>query len=217
MYYSPIQIAEASLQAGQPEQALEVLDSHLREHPADDEARRLRAQVRLRLTEPDSIRAALDDLRRVSTLTSADWQAWSVAAERLGDLPEAVRAIELARALQPADDRLTERLVLLHMQAGQLPAARDILAQQPRRWYWLRMHGDVEAEAHDTDSAIRLYTEALQDFERHHPTPNPFMQALGAEIMARRAALYWKAGMTDAANLDYTLLETLAPGRWSHP
>jgi tetratricopeptide (TPR) repeat protein len=217
MQYSTIQIAEACLQAGELNEALAVLDSHLGEHPADDEARRLRANVRLRQSEPESIRAALDDFSRVSAPTSADWLACSVAAERLGDLPDAIRAVEQARALQPEDDRLTERLVTLHLRASQVEAARGILASVPRRWYWLRLAGDVEAAAGDHFEAIRLYRDAMQDFDSHHPAPNPFLQALYAEIVARRAAQYAEAGITEAADLDYALLERLAPGRWSRP
>lgn len=215
MRYSPIQIAEACLQAGELSQAIDVLDSHLHEHPADDEARRLRANVRLRQPEAESLRAALADLSALSQPSPEDRLACSVAAERLGDLPAAVRSVEQARTDAPGDDRLAERLITLHMRAGQLEAARAVLATLPPRWPWLRLAGDVEVQAGDSAEAIRLYGAALQDFEAHHPEPNPFMQALYAEIIARRAAQYAEAGITEAAELDYALLEKIAPGRWT--
>ncbi|HUN05792.1 MAG TPA: tetratricopeptide repeat protein [Aggregatilineales bacterium] len=214
MHYSPIQIAEACLQAGELSQAVEILDSHLHEHPADDEARRLRANVRLCQPEVESVQAALADLGALGHPTPADWLACSVAAERLGDLPAAVRYGEQARALAPDDDRFAERLITLHLRAGQLEAARALLATLPRRWSWLRWAGDVEAQAGDIAGAIRLYGAALQDFETHHPAPNPFMQALYAEIVARRAALFAQSGDTQAAKADTDLLEKIAPGRW---
>ncbi len=214
MRYSPIQIAEACLQAGELSQAIEVLDSHLHEHPSDDEARRLRANVRLRQPEAESVQAALDDLAALSHHTPEDWLACSVAAERLGDLHAALRYSEQARTLVPGDDRFAERLITLHMRAGQLEAARSLLGTLPRRWSWLRWAGDVEAQAGDIAGAIRLYGAALQDFEQQHPAPNPFMQALYAEIVARRAALYTQSGDTPAAKTDYDLLEKIAPGRW---
>jgi tetratricopeptide (TPR) repeat protein len=217
MLYSPIQIAEACLQAGELNQALEVLDSHLQAHGADDEARRLRAEIRLRGAGPESIRAALSDLDALGTLTAGDWLTRSVAAERLGDLDGAVEAVEQARALQPGDDHLAERLVTLLIGAGRLAEARAVLTGLPRRWSWLRLAGDVEAAAGNPYEGIRRYAEALQHFDTHHPAPNPFMQALYAEIIARRAALYARVGIAEAADLDYALLEEIAPGRWPRP
>jgi tetratricopeptide (TPR) repeat protein len=217
MRFSPIQIAEAFLQAGELPDALTTLDSHLSAHPGDDEARRLRAQIRLRQATPESLSAALADLDALGTPAPADWLTRSAAAERLGDLKAAAAAVEAALKLQPGDERLTERLITLHMQAGQLGAARALLAALPRRWAWLRLQGDLEDQAGDGWEAIRCYAGALQDFDQHHPSPNPFMLALKAEIIARRAAQYARLGVTEAADLDYALLEQIAPGRWPRP
>ena len=189
MPYSPLQLAEAFIRAGELVDALDALDAHLTAQPADDEARRLRASVQQRIGGADHLRAALADLAAL-TLPSADDHAQeSVLHYELDDWATACHALETACALRPHDERLTERLVWLLEKGGDLAAARALAEAQPVTWRWAQTAGDLARAQGDDGGAAAHYRAALADFDLRAGAGSAFMTHLRAQITEKLAAM----------------------------
>ena len=182
MPYSPIQMAEAFIRAGELPDALDALDAHLTAQPADDTARRLRIEVRRRIGSDDHLRAALDDLAALTAPSADDRAQESVLHYELNDWAAACRALEAARALRPDDERLTERLVWLLEKGGDLAAARALAEAQHPSWRWLQTAGDLAREMGDLPHAAAHYRAALADFDSRAGASSAFRTNLRAQI-----------------------------------
>ncbi|HEX2907395.1 MAG TPA: hypothetical protein VHO69_11075 [Phototrophicaceae bacterium] len=212
--YSRMQLAEAFIMTGELADALAALNQHLDETPADQTARRLRAEVLLHLplSGNDHLEAALEDLDALAELTAADWVQRSIVRQRLGDLSGALADILQAHTLTPADDRITARYLELLLLNEDRSRARDVLAALPPTWRWLERAGDLAADAGAFPAALENYTAALDHLAQKMDTQSdPFAVNLKAGLLAKRAACALAAGHLDTAAADYTQLEMLLP------
>lgn len=221
MTYSPMQLAEAFIQAGELTDALDALDLHLGAAPEDHDARRLRANVRRRLGSPADLTAALADLDALPQRTTDD--ALNRAAI-LGDLgqDDAARDVLLA-ALDdaPTHERLAEAVVTRLRAMGDVARAQAIVAAQPDGWRWSAWAGDLAAQSGDPAAAIHHYDAAIAALEIRYPdllaaepahtldapdrTQAAAMTVSGAYARLRlaRGDAYAQQDMPDAAQADY--------------
>ncbi len=84
MGYSPMELAEAFIQTGELPDALDALNQQLTAYPDDETARRLRAQVLMRLPGEEHLRAALHDLDQLASPTAEDGLLRGILLEQLG-------------------------------------------------------------------------------------------------------------------------------------
>ncbi|MFW5772892.1 MAG: hypothetical protein ACOCZH_06155 [Phototrophicaceae bacterium] len=194
MSYTPLQLAEAFIQAGELADALDALNTHLAAEPADDGARRLRAAVRLRLATVDDLHAALADLDSLTEAQPHDAITRSAVLERLGDIPAALDTLRRAHGDAPDDDRLAERLLQLLRAAGHLADARALAQARADAdlddWRWATWAGDLAAALDDPAAAEAHYTRALATLASRY-----------AIDTTRPARLLHDEGVSDAAAL----------------
>ncbi|NWG16244.1 MAG: tetratricopeptide repeat protein [Chloroflexi bacterium] len=208
-----LQLAEAFVRAGELADALDMLNQHIEANPGDEDARRLRAAVCLRLADGDHLWAALADLDVLTSENADDAVQRSIILQRLGDVPGALVAMSRARDLRSDDDRITARYLELLALAGQRTAARDLLTALPRSWRWLEMAGDLARDDGDFSGAVAHYTAALDEMGRRMDTAgDAFVAGLRVALLAKRAAVCLAGELPAQAELDYLLLEILAPG-----
>lgn len=208
-----LQLAEAFVRAGELADALEALHRHIESSPGDDDARRLRAAVCLRLGDGDHLWAALADLDALTSADAGDEVQRSIILQRLGDLPGALAAMTRARALKPDDDRITARYLELLVMAGRRRTARDLLKTLPQTWRWLETGGDLARADGDFAGAVRYYTAALDQLDARMDTAgDAFAAGLRVALLSKRAAVYLAGGQPVPAEADYRLLESLVPG-----
>jgi tetratricopeptide (TPR) repeat protein len=212
MPYSPMQLAEAFIKTGELTDALDALNQQLTEQPTDDEARRLRADVLLRLAEVDYLKAALADLQALTEYTAADYQRESVLHERLGDMDKALAVMHKARQLSPDDERLTERLLNLHISQKQYAEALERIREQVQSWRWLQYEGDVLVLSGDDKLAIAKYEAVLELLEEQVGRLRAdYLQAIKARVILALAHAYRRLQQVDTARLHYELAQTLIP------
>jgi tetratricopeptide (TPR) repeat protein len=211
--YSPIELAEAFVRAGELADALDVLNPHLAANPNDATALRLRAAVLMRLPGEDYAHAALADIDRLDPKTADDYIQQSIIMQMgLDDWLQAVSATEQAHQLAVNDDRITERLLMLYDQVGELDKAQRLLVTLPQTWRWLQLAGDLAQKAHEADAAIDRYTEALNMLEQKLDTAsNPIARNLMGMIVGSRAGAQLEAGHVAAAEADYRLVADVFP------
>ncbi|MBI5671014.1 MAG: tetratricopeptide repeat protein [Chloroflexi bacterium] len=215
MTYSLLQVAEAFIRTGELADALDMLNQQLNADPGDDTARRLRAAVLLRLPldGDDHLLAALDDLDALAQPDADDYVQRSIICQRRNDWPGALRAMQQARVLKPGDERVAARLLELLLRSGQHDEARALLDTLPRTWRWLERAGDLAAEDGDPAGAAQAFTAALDHLRGQMDTDGNRIGAnLKLGLLAKRAAANLAAGLLDAAEADYALLESLLPG-----
>jgi tetratricopeptide (TPR) repeat protein len=211
--YTPIELAEAFIRTGELADALDALYPHLEANPHDETALRLRVAVLMRLHGEDHARAALADIDKLNPKTADDYIQQSVIMQMgLGDWSQAVRATELAHQLAPNDDHITERLLMLYDQVGDLDKAQTLLATLPHTWRWLQLTGDLAQKAHKSDTAIDRYSEALNLLEDKMDTvANPIARNIMGMIMGSRAAAQLEAGHITEAEADYRVVAEVFP------
>ncbi len=181
MAYTPLQLADAFIRAGELADALDALAQHLADHPEDEAARRLRIEVLQRQNPAD----ALAEFEQLAALSAADYVRKSILLAALGRDSEALAAMTQAHALRPDDERIAERYFDMLVADGQLDAARDLLKGQPQSWRWLERAGDVEAES-DSGRSAALYAAALENLEQQMDTDNnDFARSLRQLIEAK--------------------------------
>lgn len=163
--YSPMQLAEAFIRTGELTDALDALNTQLEVSPADDEARRLRAAVLLRVTGESHLEKALSDLETLNHKTDADYVQLSILYERQAALTSAIEAMTAACEQSPQDERLVERLVSLYLSQSNLAAAIHVADGQPRSWRWLQWSADLRVMAGDFCPAVEIYHQALSLLE----------------------------------------------------
>src|SRR5215203_4153014 len=113
MAYSAIELANAFVQAGELQDALDALNPHLAANPTDDDALRLRAAVLIRLRTHEHLRAALVDLESLSSPTVNEFVQKANLYQMLNDLDGATQAILAARALAPDQEHLVQHQVYM--------------------------------------------------------------------------------------------------------
>lgn len=200
---------EALLFSGDLTAALAALDQHLIGEPEDDEARRLRAQVRQHSDDPDAWQAALADLAALPALTPPDYLTRAALYQQLADLDSAAAAVAQARQRYPDDEQLTERHLSLLRAAGDHGAAYALALSLPARWRWLRWAGDLAPDDH---SAAVHYGQALAHFDATFERTNPLAASLRADLLLRRAGACLRCRDLDAAEADYRAAAELLPG-----
>ena len=204
MAYTPLQMAEAFIHAGELSDALDALDQQ-----PGDEARRLRAAVLLRLDQPQ---AALAELAQVATPTAQDHVQRSVMLERGGDMDGALAAMQAARGMQPENERMTERVLNLLLARNDLQAALALVREQPRTWRWLQWEGDVLVLLGDDQKATAHYGLALAQLEaQHDPAAVRYVTPALARLLLARAHAYRRLDDLDSAEAHYTAAAQLVP------
>lgn len=206
MSFSAWQMAEACLQAGEVQEALQALEDHLKTNP-DDAGRRLHAALLLRLHSDEAgLRQALADLDALSSAETDDFVQRSIIHEKLGDA-EAAQA-QMRRALEdrPDDERLAERLVWLLRQAGHLNEALALIRQQARTWRWLRWEGELLAEMGDDATASARYGLAMAQMEAQFDlSAEAHLAAQHAQMAGARASAFSRMGLVAAAEECYAI------------
>lgn len=170
MTYSPLQLADAFIHTGELGDALEALNAQLASSPDDDDARRLRVAVLMRLPGDENPRLALADLDQLNTANTDDLVQRSIILQGLGDWKAANAAMEQAHSLRPDDERISERYVETLAKSGQVAPALTLLAALPRTWRWLQIAGDLARDAGDTPTAAQHYADAIAHLESQMDT-----------------------------------------------
>ena len=219
MSYSPLQLAEAFIQAGELVDAVDALTQHLEATPGDDAARRLRAQVLIRMRSAENYRAALADLDQLDAPTPDDDVTRAIALEyleflskSLSDLDGAMQAIERASSARPGDERIAERYFYMLEARARWEEARSLLNTMPRTWNWLQKAGDLASEYEGETEAVTYYAQALEHLETQFDTStDAFAQSIKSHLLSSRAQMYATLGQFREADADYTAAEGLAP------
>lgn len=206
MSFSAWQIAEACLQAGEVQEALQALEDHLQASP-DDAGRRLHAALLLRLHSDEAgLRQALADLDALSHEETDDMVQRSILYEKLGDAKAAQAQMRRALEDRPDDERLAERLVWLLRQARHLNEALDLIRQQARTWRWLRWEGDLLAEMGDDATASARYGLAMAQMEAQFDlSAEVHLAAQHAQMAGARASAFSRMGLVTAAEECYAI------------
>lgn len=214
MPYSPLELADAFIRAGELEDALDALNQHLADPNAEkrDEVLRLRAQVLARFPDqPERLRAALGDYAALRAPTAEDEDRRAALYAQLGDARAAADALGRARALKPDDDRLTERQIALLVEHGWLDEAAELVAALPETWRWLVWRGDIAIDRKQDTEALAHYTKALADFEAHVDLSSKLAANLKAQLLIKRARAYRHLKRCDEAEADYLAAEAIIP------
>jgi tetratricopeptide (TPR) repeat protein len=184
MSFSLLQRAELLIEGGDLAAALAALDEHLRAHPDDEAARRLRIAVCLRLPDPQHAALALADLDALASFAPADAIArWRLLRE--ADPRSAAAALAAGWAAS-GDPRLAEPLIAAYCEAGETGAAQAILNALPETAGWLAWRARVSAAAGDVTAALAAYDAALTRFER---AGDPLSLAQAVALREERARL----------------------------
>ncbi|MEL6406627.1 MAG: tetratricopeptide repeat protein [Chloroflexota bacterium] len=210
MAYTPMQLAEAFLKTGELEDALDALNQQLEAEPADEEARRLRVQVLMRLRQPEHLAQAMADMDAISQKTATDWQTHSILAMQSGDAQSAIDAIQQARTLAPDDERLTERLLDLLLKAAQYDEALALVREQERTWRWLEREGDVLVLLGDDMLATARYGLVLAQLEQFKDTMREdYWHAFRVRALLARAHAYRRLEHSDPAREHYLAAQAI--------
>lgn len=200
--------ADAFLLAGELADALEALDSYLRDHPDDGDIRRLRAAVLLRLPGDDTAWAALDDLAAMRTRTAEDEIARVRALRRLGE--EAAAHEALYDAFERTGDlRLAGLLLASLHQRGETDSAFDLLDGLPETAVWLRWRGEFALLADDPAAALAAFNAALNRLAAVAETD--FIRNERGQLLLRRAEVWQRLGDEPAAHSDRAEARRLLP------
>lgn len=182
MPYTPMELAEAFIKTGELTDALDALNQQLSDKPNDNNARRLRASVLLRFTQPVHLQAALDDLKQLSDISTDDYVLQSVIYERMNQTANAIQAMQTAYQQSPDRERVLERLVKLLTHDLRYTEVLDILNHAPQTWRWLMRQADVYALNDNPTEALT----ALNQAQTHLQTVFPdLLSPVSRNTMAR--------------------------------
>lgn len=212
MAYTPLQMADAFIQAGELPEALDALNQHIQENPNDIAAFRLRISVRLRLGDEENLLAALVDSEAIPQKSADDYRQVSVIQQRLGNLGAAEDAMRAALGLAPGDLRMTERLVDVLQQEGELQAALEIVREQARSWNWMQWEGDLLQQLGDHMMATARYGLALAQLSEYEgQMRQDYLQSLQARLLLARAESYRHLEQYDVSRQHYEAAQKLLP------
>ncbi len=203
---TPLDRAAAFIRAGELDDALAALDQHLEAHPDDDDARRLRIDVLLRL--PARADDALAALQALPELTEEDTIA------RLGVLIRLGASDALDTTLEGAYARFPDSLALADLLLARLYARRssdralELLADLPKSWQMLRWGGDFFALKGDDRSAAEHFCSALDQIGE---SKDPLLQLQKATLLLKRADAYRRLKQYADADADYQAAAVIIP------
>ncbi len=222
MSFTPIERAEAYIQAGELTDALDALNEHLSTHPDDDQARRMRIGVLSRSAHGESaqaeahLRAAIDDIARLSSLTTEDQiMRYQLHVRIGGEAAGHQLLLELFADDSPRDPRLIELLLESLYRRSESTQAIQLLFDLPKTWRYLQWNGDFHALKGDQRVALDYYCSALDQLDettQHTPTSGqPFVANLRAQILLRRAEMFRVLALFKDAAADLADVEALIP------
>lgn len=208
--YTPMQLAEAFIDAGELDDALDALNQQLTAQPNDEHARRLRAQVLLRTGTAQALEDALSDLTSIQQ-TPHDHLTRSTLHERRGALQDALAAAQTAQALT-SDDRLRaralERVLDLMRKQGQLEQALEIALEND----WVQWAADAAVDLNNDRRAVDYYTQALDRIERLFDVTSDNIAAnIKARVLLKRGGAHHRMGNYPLAAADYTTAQGIIP------
>ncbi len=201
--YAPMELAQAYLRTGELVYALEALDEQLAQHPDDDDARRLRGQLRARVGNPPRYADALADYQAICNKTAEDYVQLSIIHQHMGDIAQALASMAQARVLDPSQERYAERMVHLHVSEGALAAALAVVQQQRRGWRWQQWEGDLSAALGDPAHALTCYESAIQGLHKVMQTigKTPMLLAIEGRLCLRMADALRRTQRLDEARV----------------
>ncbi len=213
MSYTPLQLAEAYTHTGELTDALDVLNSHLNDHPTDEAALRLRGHIRLRLGDNPG---AVADFALIQPPMPEDAIALSVALDNMGQAQPARDTLARAHATHPLHDALTMRYVELLIRTEQVSVARQVIHHQlghtPDSPYWRARMGDVLVLCGEPEAAIPQYTHIIDALlPKARVSPNTHTSAMVGGWLCARAGAWAAYGKIDSALSDYTQAQDLLP------
>lgn len=193
MSYSPRQLAEAFIQTGELDDALDTVSQYLTTAPDDEDMRRLRIEICSHLDDPTHIRLALEDMQYISTWQPPDYMIHSVLLEKAGQRQDSINVLREAYDRHPDDERLIERYVHLLRVQGSVDEAQAVVARmigdQPDSWRWLQWAGDLEMDAQDYAAAEAYYSSAIDALEQRYAISAHDTAAIRTEAHAAPAAV----------------------------
>ena len=208
--YSAMELASAFIQAGELDDALDVLSNHLKTEPGDQEAHRLYAEVLARI--PERRQDAITALLTLYQLRAEDYLRCSALYESLGDTGRAEAIIEKALAVYPDHERLLERRIGLLQASGNLAEARAIADRLPRSWRWLQWSGDLAAQAGDTGAALSHYNAAIDGLSAVLAVDaGDWGGPIKARLLLARAAVQRQREAYDESDADLAAAGILLP------
>ena len=227
MSYSPLQLAEAYLQAGELEDALEALNQHITT-TADDTSCRLRASILSRQLQTEALQQALHDLDALEVDTPDDVILRSSIHQKLGNGINALEVVLAGHERFPDDDRLTERCLYLLRVQGKVEQARVLVATLPQSWRWSQWAGDLARDDHALQDALAHYSAAINTLESLYAldTAQPAgilqndqlsdavaltIMAIYARLRAVRGDVYDQSGDAVKADADYAIAQSIIP------
>ncbi|MEQ8676231.1 MAG: tetratricopeptide repeat protein [Aggregatilineales bacterium] len=227
MPYSALQLAEAYLQAGELDEAIEALNQHIAATP-DDPSRRLRASILSRQPQTDALQQALGDLDALATSTPQDAILRSTIHQKLGDDVGALEVVLTAHDRFPEDDRLTERCLYLLRMQGKIKEARALVATLQKNWRWSQWAGDLARDDHALEDAVTHYSAAIDMLDTLYAldarTPAGILKndamdeaialtimAVYARLRAVRGDIYEQSGDETKADEDFAIAQSILP------
>ncbi len=204
MSYTPMELAEVFIKTGELDDALDALNQQLLDNSTDDNARRLRASVLLRLAKSNHLQEALDDLRQLTEPVADDYVQQSIIYERMTQMNEAIQAMQSAHRLSPDGERILERLVDLLTQAKQYEDVLEILNRAPQTWRWLMRLADIHSLQENYSEALSNLNLAQTHLEEVFPDLlSPVSRNTMAQIHVARGQVQMKMDHLEAAETDY--------------
>jgi tetratricopeptide (TPR) repeat protein len=207
-----MELANVFIQTGELDDALDALNQQLDSHPDDDDARRLRISVLMRLATPDHLTKALKDSQQLTTPQADDYVSRSIVLEKQGHTQQAAATMQKALSAAPHNPRYTERLLQLYSTTGDYDSALALLDSQPRHWRWLERAADIQVQRGDDAAATTHYTEAILQLDTFKETlRRDYWQALRVRLLMARGHTYRRRSLLDEAAADYNAAQTLLP------
>ncbi len=212
MPYTPLQMAEAFIQAGELNDAVEALTQHLEANPGDDAARRHRAQVLARMPDETHLRMALDDLSQLTKSITDDGIWRSIILERLGDNEGAAKTFAELHINDPENERIAERYFDLLLGQGRYAEAQSVRNKMPDSWDWLQRSAILAEFQEQQEQAVNYLTQALADLEtRFDVASDAFAQSIKGGFLNQRAHDYLELQLFREAEADFFAAEALLP------
>ena len=204
--HTPIELAEAFIQAGELSDALDALNQQLEAQPDDPPARRLRANVLLHL--PGRAREALADLDALTTVSADDLLLRAQIHDLLDEHEAAFTALEQAWTEQ-RDLRSAELLLSSLLRRGDVKRGLDLLADLPKNWKWLGWSGDFYVIKGEFATAAEHFCSALDQLEQGEK--NALTETQKAHLLLKRADAYRRLKRYAEAETDYRAAEAIIP------
>jgi tetratricopeptide (TPR) repeat protein len=201
-------LAWALMRLGRLREAAGALMRYCRVHGESAPARRLLAQLRIKMGAPGR---ATQDLAAAGPADSADQQRsdaemlMTIADQHkaAGEVPEAIEAYLKASDLDPHQHRAYREMAQLHREVGEVRRARlhalELVRLCPQDVDALLLAGEVCAEAEDWDRCVALLESYLTRVPRD------------ADARAMKARAHLKIGEASEAQAEYLHVLELVP------